>query len=223
MDDNVISIDVEYPATKSSTFATGYRSKKPRACIKLTTEQSRERSIWVPTRVARQFMKEKPALPCASETIARSVDTLEVKTALVYLTEMLGRRDHSVGEAREKLINAGYHGAAIDHALERAQTLRFLDDTRFAAYFIEERKRRGWGQRKIELELKRKHVTCEDIPGYPETYFSQEDDYTRARELVSRKAIPETKPFEKLVRFLMGKGFSYSLSADVVKEYLASE
>lgn len=220
---SVISIDVEYPVTKSSSFATGYRSKKPRARIKLATDQTSGRSIWVPTRVARQFMKEKPTLPCPPEAIIHSIDNLEAKTALVYLTEMLGRRDHSLGEAREKLANTGYHEAAISYALERAQALRFLDDARFATYFIEERKRRGWGKRKIELELKRKHVKCEDIPGYPDAYFSQEDDYIRARELVSRKVIPETKPFEKLVRFLMGKGFPYSLSADVVKEYLASE
>lgn len=35
---------------------------------------------------------------------------------------------------------------------------------------------RGWGQRKIETELKRRHVVLDDIPGYPEDYFAVEDD-----------------------------------------------
>ena len=223
MTGNVVAIDVEYPVAKASSFTTGYRSKKPRACIKVTLDDSSERSLWVPSRVARLYLKDKPALPCEYDSVFSSVKELEAKTALVYLTEMLGRRDHSCGEAREKLLTAGFHEDAVDYALDRAISLRFLDDTRFAKYFIEERKRRGWGQRKIELELKRKHVCLDEVPGYPEDYFSQEDDRDRARALLERKRVPDARPFEKLVRFLMGKGFSYQVAADAVKEYLADE
>ena len=221
MNNDVLTIDVEYPQAKSSSFSTGYRSKKPRACIKATLEHAAERSFWVPPRVARLFMKDKPALPCPYESVKDAISELEAKTALVYVTEMLSRRDHSCGEVREKLATAGYHDNAISYAVDRALDLRFLDDVRFARYFIEERKRRGWGQRKIELELKRKHVCPEDIPGYPSDFFSQEDDFDRAQALISRKSIPDNRPFEKLVRFLMGKGFSYSVASDVVKEYLS--
>ena len=91
------------------------------------------------------------------------------------------------------------------------------------SYFIEERKRRGWGQRKIETELKRRHVVLDDIPGYPEDYFAVEDDLTRASALLAKRRVPETRGFEKLVRFLMGKGFSYHIAADAVKARLDAE
>lgn len=100
---------------------------------------------------------------------------------------------------------------------------RFLDENRFCSYFIEERKRRGWGQRKIETELKRRHVVLDDIPGYPEDYFAVEDDLARASALLAKRRVPETRGFEKLVRFLMGKGFSYHIAADAVKARLDAE
>lgn len=99
----------------------------------------------------------------------------------------------------------------------------FLDENRFCSYFIEERKRRGWGQRKIETELKRRHVVLDDIPGYPEDYFAVEDDLARASALLAKRRVPETRGFEKLVRFLMGKGFSYQIAADAVKARLDAE
>ena len=139
------------------------------------------------------------------------------------VTEMLSRRDHATGEVRDKLARYGFHQPAIDFAVERATEYRFLDENRFCSYFIEERKRRGWGQRKIETELKRRHVELDDIPGYPEDYFAVEDDLARASALLAKRRVPETRGFEKLVRFLMGKGFSYHIAADVVKARLDAE
>ncbi len=101
--------------------------------------------------------------------------------------------------------------------------VRVLDENRFCSYFIEERKRRGWGQRKIETELKRRHVVLDDIPGYPEDFFAVEDDLARASALLAKRRVPETRGFEKLVRFLMGKGFSYHIAADAVKARLDAE
>ena len=50
-----------------------------------------------------------------------------------------------------------------------------------------------------------------------------EDDLARASALLTKRRIPETRGFEKLVRFLMGKGFSYHIAADAVKARLDAE
>ena len=110
-----------------------------------------------------------------------------------------------------------------DFAVERATEYRFLDENRFCSYFIEERKRRGWGQRKIETELKRRHVVLDDIPGYPEDFFAVDDDLARASALLAKRRVPEARGFEKLVRYLMAKGFSYHIAADAVKARLDAE
>ena len=68
-----------------------------------------------------------------------------------------------------------------------------------------------------------RHVVLDDIPGYPEDYFAVEDDLARASALLAKRRVPETRGFEKLVRFLMGKGFSYHIAADAVKARLDAE
>ncbi len=62
----------------------------------------------------------------------------------------------------------------------------------------------------------------DDIPGYPEDYFAVEDDLARASALLAKRRVPETRGSE-LVRFLMGKGFSYHIAADAVKARLDAE
>ena len=139
------------------------------------------------------------------------------------VTEMLSRRDHATGEVRDKLLATAFTSPRSISPSSAPQSITFLDENRFCSYFIEERKRRGWGQRKIETELKRRHVVLDDIPGYPEDYFAVEDDLARASALLAKRRVPETRGFEKLVRFLMGKGFSYHIAADAVKARLDAE
>ena len=214
----VTEATVVFPDKKApSSFSTGYASKKPCAHIDCDLEGGFQRSIWIPTRVARLYVKNRPELPCDWDAFRESVELIERKCALTMVTEMLSRRDHATGEVRDKLACYGFRQPAIDFAVSRATEYRFLDENRFCACFIEERKRRGWGQRKIETELKRRHVTLEDIPGYPEQYFAPEDDFERASALLSKRRVPEARGFEKLVRFLMGKGFSYHIAADAAK------
>ena len=214
----VTEATVVFPDKKAaSSFSTGYASKKPCAHIDCDLEGGFERTIWIPTRVARLYVKNRPDLPCDWAVFREAVELIERKCALTMVTEMLSRRDHATGEVRDKLACYGFHAAAIDFAVERATQYRFLDENRFCSYFIEERKRRGWGQRKIETELKRRHVVLENIPGYPEDYFAADVDLARACALLSKRRVPETRGFEKLVRFLMGKGFSYRIAADAAK------
>ena len=83
--------------------------------------------------------------------------------------------------------------------------------------------RRGWGRIKIEQELQRRGVDPAEIPGYPEEFFDEHSDVERAAALLARKSIPENKPFEKLVRHLMSKGFSYSIARDAVQQRLCRD
>ena len=168
-------------------------------------------------------MTDTLALPLPEEEAFDAIHALEGKICFAQLTEMLSRRDYAVLEARERLLNYGYREIEIDAALSRAIDARFLDDSRFATYFISERIRRGWGRRKIEIELQRNGVDANDLPGYPVEFFSDDDELDRAIELLSRKSIPAVRPQEKLIRHLMTKGFSYSVSAAAARHRLSSD
>ena len=217
----VIAFEVILPAKAEVASASTYQRTKPRAEIRVQLDSGGHRSCYVPSRVAKAFESEGPSLPCPLEEFSDSLAFVEAKTSFANLTEMLSRRDHSTKEARDKLSRAGYRAQAVAFAIASALDRRFLDDDRFSRYFIEERLRRGWGRLKIESELRRKGIAPDSIPGYPEEFFSEDDDLTRAREILARRPVPETRAYEKLVRHLMGKGFSYSVASSAVRERLS--
>ncbi len=61
----VTEATVVFPDKKAaSSFSSGYASKKPCAHIDCELEGGFERSIWIPVRVARLYVKNRPDLPC---------------------------------------------------------------------------------------------------------------------------------------------------------------
>ncbi len=74
----VTEATVVFPDKKAaSSFSSGYASKKPCAHIDCELEDGFERSIWIPVRVARLYVKNRPALPCDWDNFRESVQIIE--------------------------------------------------------------------------------------------------------------------------------------------------
>lgn len=218
----IVDIDIELPK-RSEAAAAQYRVKKPLAKVRFIDDASGENVYPVPPRVARAALKELPDLPCELHSLSEWLLGIDERLCYAAMLEMLARRDHAVREVEQKLARTGYRRASIEAAVARAQQQRFLNDERFSDYFIRERVQRGWGRRKIELELKRRGVDVSMLPGYPETYFSREDDLERASALLARKRIPDRDPYPKLMRFLVGKGFDYAVASQAARDRLDTD
>lgn len=213
----VTGIEVRLP-DRARRAALAYSAKKPMAEVSLSLDNGRTREIVVPVRVGRVLRDECIPLPQGEDEAFDAIHALEGRVCLAMLTEMLSRRDHGTEEAKRKLRLYGFRDIEIDTAVARATELRFLNDNRFAGYFIEERKRRGWGMRKVEAELKRRGMDPTSIDGWPDAFFSPEDDIERARQILARKIIPSQRGYEKLMRHLVGKGFSFDVASRAVRE-----
>ena len=97
----VTEATVVFPDKKAaSSFSSGYASKKPCAHIDCELEGGFERSIWIPVRVARLYVKNRPDLPCDWDNFRKAVQLIERKCALTMVTEMLSRRDLSPARNR---------------------------------------------------------------------------------------------------------------------------
>lgn len=206
--------------TKQDRARCAAMGKKPMAAVSVVLENGREREIVVPVRVGRLLASGAVALPQDEDAAFDQIHALEGKVCFTLLTEMLARRDMSEVEVRRKLLAYGYRDQEIDASLRRAQEHRFVSDERFAASFIEERLRRGWGQLKIEQELRRRGVSVQELPGYPDTFFQSEDEFERALAVLRRKSLPQSRPYERLTRFLVSRGFSYGVARDAVRRRL---
>lgn len=212
----VCAIDIETPDAVARKRAAASGRKALAHIVLEDTEGGRE-SVAVPPRVARALADDPLSLPASRAAVAGALAAIEERVCYAAAIDTLARRDHAEGELSRKLAHAGFSEGAVASALDRARGQRFIDDARFASYFIEERKRAGWGRHRIEQDLARRGVDIHDVPGYPDEFFSDSDDLERAFALVMRKPVPEVRGREKLIRSLVSKGFSYGVAASAVR------
>lgn len=215
----VTSYEVRFP--QRTSFGMGQR--KPKADLLVTLDTGAVLELKFPQAAGRALNAEGIPLPLAKDRFFERLEALEQKACTEQLLSALERRDLSRAEAAEKLDRLGFLPQFVEPSVSFACAHRFINDLRYASSFIDRKKRQGWGRRRIERELAHRGVAYEELEGYPEAYFSDEDDLQRARALLARKSVPAAKPYEKLVRFLMGKGFPYGTAAEAVRQRLSEE
>lgn len=216
-------VDIEVRLPERGRVSSSFSQNKPMAEVTCILEDGRTREIVVPARVGRALDAEAIGLPLPEQDAFDAIHRLEGRVCLTMAGEMLSRRDHSTKELRGRLRRYGFREEELVETIDRVTSLRYLDDARFASCFIEERKRRGWGRMRIERELRSRGVDFADVPGYPEAYFSDEEDAERAFRVIERRTVPAARPYEKLVRHLMSKGFDYAAASEAVRRRLKAD
>jgi len=135
----------------------------------------------------------------------------------------LQERAHS--DARKKLTSWGVYGDEAENILAELISSNYLNEERFARAFARGKSRiKAWGWKKIEVALKAKGVADfslraarEEID--PDEYF---DGLVGLAEKKDR-LLKESDPFlrkQKLLRFLLSKGYSYDETKKALEEVL---
>lgn len=145
------------------------------------------------------------------------------KLALQRVVDMVSRREYSSQEALSRLTRDGYPKTATAKAVERAQELGILNDKRFTESYIRSKVYQGWGPIRIERELSVRGIEAATVEGWPEAYFGQEGIAQAASELLATKRIPDKNAYEKLIRFLVTRGYSLAVAKSAVRTRLESE
>lgn len=218
----VIGMDIE-AIERFDIHAGSARCARSASRVNLRLDDGEAFELLLASRAAKALSSKDLPFPLDMDEALERILDIESTACLASLAELQARRDHSSMELESKLQAMGFRDEAIARAIELGRERRYLDDRRFSSSFIAERKRRGWGRKKIEFELKRRGICLSDIPGYPDDFFDSSEDYERAIEALRRKSVPEARAFEKLTRFLMGRGFDYSTSSRAVRSFLDSE
>ena len=124
--------------------------------------------------------------------------------------DLVSRREHSRHELMQKL-DKRYPNTTpiIEDVLDKLETNKILDDERFAEMYLNSRARKGFGPKKIEMELHSKKVDSFLISNAVEAYESWLEN--AQREL--KKKFKDQKPTDyqskiKQKQFLFTRGFS---------------
>ena len=100
-----------------------------------------------------------------------------------------------------------------DVIIERLINKGYVDDRKFAEYYVENRfVKKGISQKRLKIELMRKGVTKEII----DEVLSGRDDEEEARKIIAKKRGKYDD--EKLVAYLCRQGFTYDLAKRLVEK-----
>lgn len=144
--------------------------------------------------------------------------------ALSYLS----RRFHSEKELLIKLKSKSYEERLVKSVLNDLIALGFLDDRNFTIHFVEEKlKRKKWGLNKIRAALFSKGVSSNIIDEVISEHDNTENNTELVNELARKKMkqlkkrnLDERKIYQKVVTFLLSRGFEYSISAEVCNKIM---
>ncbi|MBR2834472.1 MAG: regulatory protein RecX [Coriobacteriales bacterium] len=172
--------------------------------------------------VAKRFGRQKREFVSIAQ-VTEYLNQLTFDAAFNTLVSLVKRREYSCAQIRTKLSEYGYTSDVIEESIQRAKRVSLLNDMRFAECFIKSKLRQGWGLNRIEQSLKTNGIMMSDIPGYPDAFITPESEAERALKLLQRKGVPEKNPHQKLARYLVNKGFDYSVAINATIERIKQE
>ncbi len=143
----------------------------------------------------------------------------------------IARRFHSERELFIKLKSKSYEERLIKIVLNELREKSFINDQVFANHFIEEKlKKKRWGKNKIKAALFSKGVSASIIDEGLKSFDSEIDHNEAALGLAQKKfeklKLRESdgrKLKQKLISFLLSRGFDYEVSSEVVNKIIKSD
>ena len=131
---------------------------------------------------------------------------------------LLGARQRTCKEMRDRLTRAGFEAEATDAEVARLLAARLLDDEQFAREFVRHSGAKGAGTRLIRSQLLQKGVArdlVDDALGAMEAAHNEDD---RALALAEAR-VPHLRNLDagtlrrRLVEFLTRRGYSWETAA----------
>jgi regulatory protein len=127
--------------------------------------------------------------------------------------KMLGRRELSEKQVRERLARKAYEPDEIDEAVARLREERAINDQRVAEAIARmETGIRKRGKVRVRLQLERAGISRETAKQALDSVFEGIDDEalieaSLRKRLRGRETIADDREFQRLFRYLVGQGF----------------
>ena len=150
-----------------------------------------------------------------TDEFAAIIDENSYKLCLDAALRLLSQRMHSVYEVKTKLKKKTFLYKTIQGVIVELERTNLLNDEQFAKNYIEELILQGKGRYKIISSLQRRGIHRELIEDNLQELDDPDAEEKRAEEAFNKKLksltnakLEPRKQKEKLIRHLMGKGFS---------------
>ncbi|MFW5708995.1 MAG: RecX family transcriptional regulator [Chloroflexota bacterium] len=144
----------------------------------------------------------------------------EVARAIDHAVRFLSYRPRSTQEVHDNLKKKDFADPAIDAAVEKMQSMGYLDDGAFARYWLENRSTfNPRGTRALRYELRQKGVADREIEAALAEFDDRAAAYDAAQKRVGKLRGLDRRTFtQKLGSYLQRRGFNYSDCRDVIEQ-----
>lgn len=141
--------------------------------------------------------------------------------AYLQLAALCAQSEHCQQEMRDKMRRWELDDTMQDRIITRLVKERYIDDERYARAFVKDKIRYNkWGRRKVQQALWQKHIDTDvQLRVLDEIDKKEYLDVLRPLLKQKRKSIKAASDYElnqKLVRFALGRGFSF----DIIRQCL---
>ena len=143
--------------------------------------------------------------------------------ALQKLAALCSQSEHCTSEMNEKMTRWGIDEDAQQRVVEYLVANRYVDGRRYARSFVNDKlKYNKWGPRKIEQSLWMKHID-ESIQREALDDVDNEEYISVLRPLLTSKrkttkAETDYEMNQKLLRFAIGRGFTFEQVKEVIDD-----
>lgn len=144
--------------------------------------------------------------------------------AYLRLTALCAQAEHCRQEMRDKMVRWGLDETVQERVVSRLVRERYVDDERYARAYVNDKVRyQKWGRRKIQQGLWTKRID-DDTQQRVLDEVSDEEYLAVLRPLLrqKRKTVKAQSDYEqnqKLLRFALGRGFTF----DIIRQCLDVE
>ena len=157
----------------------------------------------------------------------RRPEPLDEAALYQYAVGVLARQMRTVAELKRLMsrrVEQGEVGESkMAAVVARLADQHYLDDRAFASTYTRLRQEnQSFGKRRVQQELTRKGVQAELVASTLETAYAQVSEEELVRRYVARKRIKkpqDEKETARLVRRLVGAGFSFAIISTLLKSW----
>ena len=157
----------------------------------------------------------------------RRPEPLDEAALYQYAVGVLARQMRTVAELKRLMSRRVEQGEAgegkMAAVVARLAEQRYLDDGAFASTYTRLRQEnQSFGKRRVQQELTRKGVQAELVASTLEAAYAQVSEEELVRRYVARKRIKkpqDEKETARLVRRLVGAGFSFAIISTLLKSW----
>lgn len=131
-------------------------------------------------------------------------------------------------EMIDKLLQKGYEGIIIEKTIAFLKEYNFLNDEKYSLMYARD-KSKIQGKNKIKYSLMKKGIDKDTIENTLESMDNSVEEETaynlaiKKYRILSKKENDKYKLNQKLIRFLLGKGYDYGLIKNVIKKVTNEE